>query len=167
MTVSTEQRESIIVGLGEMQVLKGSTSVLSCIGLGSCIALCIYDPVSRIGAMAHMVMPEGNSNSSDGLPAKYVNSGVPLLIQKVIEQGALRSRLKVKIAGGARMLSIPGNNRLDIGERNIVATKEALVRERVSLSGAETGGTSGRSVQMLLDSGDVFVKVAGGQPIKI
>ena len=94
MITNQVARQNIIVGLGELAVSKDSLAVLSCVGLGSCIALCAYDPVSRIGALAHMLLPNSRKiNDPTSLPTKYVDSGVPYLVQKMIKQGASKSNL--------------------------------------------------------------------------
>lgn len=97
------------VGMGELVVSKDPSDVLACIGLGSCIALCIWDPVSRMGGVAHMLLPTSRSSvEMMGSPAKYITNGVPNLINKMIKNGSSKQNLIVKITGGARMLNIPG-----------------------------------------------------------
>ncbi len=155
----TEPGEAFVVGLGEMVVRKDGASILTCVGLGSCIAMCAYDPVSKVGGMAHMVLP-----GSDGkVSPKYVDTGVQLLLDEMDKQGAARSRLVVKIAGGAQMLSIPGmDQRLNVADRNIAAVKEAMALTGIRVAASDVGGNSGRTVQISLDSGKVMVRTAGG-----
>ncbi len=161
------QRKSIIVGLGEMQVTKEQGMVLNVIGLGSCIAVCAHDPVSKVGGIAHIVLPSSD-NGRDRTPPKYVDTGIPLLFQKLEKQGAAKSRLVVKLIGGARMLAIPGlDGQGGIGERNVAMAKQVLVKEGISISNTDIGGTYGRTVQLFLDSGETFVKLAGGAAIKL
>ena len=157
------QQESILIGMGEMVVTNDTSTVLTCVGLGSCVALCAYDPVSKIGGVAHLVLPIYGSDNGKEPSAKWVDTGVPLLLRKALEQGAVKSRLVIKMAGGARMLAIPGcNGRLDIGARNIAELKAAATREGITISAAEVGGNSGRTLHLFMDSGKVTVKAAGG-----
>jgi chemotaxis protein CheD len=167
MIVANER--SIIVGLAELSVTKESSVVLTCVGLGSCIALCAYDPANKIGAMAHMLLPSCRSKSDiSGSPTKYINTGVPLLINRMIKQGATRNNLIMKIIGGAKMLSIPGeNNQLDIGNRNITEVKAALAKENLGICGADIGGGFGRTVQFYVDTGRIIVKAVNGRVIEL
>lgn len=164
----TANGESIVVGLAEMQVMKNPSVILTCVGLGSCIALCAYDPVSKVGGIAHMVLPNSGDGGNKKISPKYVDTGIPLLLQEMSKQGAAKSRLVVKVTGGAQMLSIPGlNGRLNIGERNITELKTALAKEGISTSAADLGGSCGRTVQLFLDTGRVIVKIVGGKSIEL
>ena len=97
------------IGMGELVVSRDSADVLACIGLGSCIAMCVFDPVARVGGVAHMLLPHSrNSAEAMSAPAKYISVGVPNLINKMIKHGAARHNLIVKITGGARMLNRRG-----------------------------------------------------------
>jgi chemotaxis protein CheD len=71
----------------------------------------VYDPVARIGGMAHLVLPDNTSNPSPLSAGKFVNSGIPLIIEEMLSQGALKSRMVSKMAGGAKMFNIPGVQR--------------------------------------------------------
>jgi chemotaxis protein CheD len=167
MIVANER--SIIVGLAELSVTKEASVVLTCVGLGSCIALCAYDPVNKVAALAHMLLPTCRSkNDISGSPSKYIDTAVPLLINRMIKQGAMRGSLIMKIAGGARMLSIPGeNSHLDIGQRNIAEVKAALTRENMTICGAEIGGGYGRTVQFYVNTGRIIVKAVNGKVIEL
>jgi len=161
-------RRSIYIGLGEMSITKDPTIVLTCNGLGSCIALCIYDPVQKLGGMAHMLLPTcRNTNDLCSSPSKYINTGAPLLINRMLKQGSLKQNLIVKIAGGARMLAIPGNSQLDIGQKNIVEIKATMDRESIPICASDVGGGFGRTVQFFVDSGRVFVKIVSGKVIEL
>jgi chemotaxis protein CheD len=165
--ITTQQTN--IIGLGELMITRDRTSTLACIGLGSCIALCAFDPVANVGGMAHMMLPDSkNSRDANGPAAKYVDTGTLALISRMVKQGADRSHLIIKIAGGARMLNIPGEyNHLDIGQRNIAEVKATLAREKLPLVGADVGGTFGRTVHLYLDSGRVVVKAVSGKIIEL
>jgi chemotaxis protein CheD len=79
-----------------------------------------------------------------------------------LKQGSAKENLIVKVTGGARMIQIPGNSNLDIGQKNIEAIKTALVRENIPILGADLGSTFGRTIQFYLDSGRVLVKSVNG-----
>jgi chemotaxis protein CheD len=152
----------INVGIGELSVTKDINTVLKCIGIGSCIALCAWDPVSRVGGIAHMLLPCSRNRDEMSSPVKYIDSGVPFMLNKMIKNGATRSNLIIKIAGGAKMLSIPGENGLDIGQKNIAEIKAALIRENLAACGADLGGNMGRTIEFFMDSGKITIKTING-----
>jgi chemotaxis protein CheD len=155
--------KAINVGIGELSVSKDLNLVLKCVGIGSCIALCAYDPVSRVGGIAHMLLPSSRNRDELVSPVKYIDNGVPYMLNKMIKNGAARSNMILKIAGGAKMLSIPGEyTHLDIGQKNIVAIKAALERENLPLCGADLGGNCGRTIEFFLDTGRITVKAVNG-----
>lgn len=158
-------KERILVGLGEMAVSGDPNLVLDCIGLGSCIAASIYDPIAHVGGMAHMVLP--SSEGRETIPsAKYVDMGIPMLFAEMIRQGGLKSRMKIKLAGGARMFQIPGlTQQLNIGDRNTDMVKEVIKRMGLSLAGSDIGGNLGRSMHLSLETGETIVKTVGREPV--
>ncbi|MDD5190732.1 MAG: chemotaxis protein CheD [Dehalococcoidales bacterium] len=159
--------ETVVVGLGELKISQNVGMVLSCIGLGSCIALCMYDPFYKLGAMAHMVLPSSLNGSEYAAPAKYINTGVTNTLKKFRENGAVLNRTQIKIVGGASVLNIPGEHKLNIGERNITAVKQALAQQGLAIHAADIGGTLGRSVNLYLRSGRCVVKASGQKPFEI
>lgn len=164
MTVTPAVKEEIIVvGLGELAVSKDPSSVLTCLGLGSCIALCAYDPVSRVGGMVHIVLPQ-NNGTSDNSPAKYADTAVPLLIQEMSKINGLKSRLIIKIVGGAQMSLAPGLKGIfNTGERNVEMVISALNREHIAISASDIGGNKGRTVHLFPATGKVTVRSAGDE----
>ena len=156
----TQQRTETVLNLGELRAARGDESVLVCLGLGSCVGLCAYDPVAKVGGMAHMVLPSSSEDRNAGSSPKFVDCAIPTLMEEMEQLGALRS---IKIAGGAQMVS--GGSAagvLNIGERNVVATKTALADLGLKLRGEDTGGTHGRTVRLYLNSGQLLVSTAGG-----
>jgi chemotaxis protein CheD len=150
-------------------VTKDTSVILTCNGLGSCIAMCVYDPANKFGGMAHMLLPTCRSkNDGNAPPSKYIDTGAPLLISRMIKQGSLKENLIVKIAGGAKMLSIPGEgSHLDIGQKNIVEIKAALARENIPICGSDIGGGFGRTVQFFLENGKITVRAVSGRIIEL
>lgn len=153
--------ETIVVGMGEMQVRRGPSFVLACLGLGSCVALYAYDRITGIGGMAHIVLPSCDGKSGGPSP-KYADTAVPMLIREMCRNGAMAGNIIFKMAGGARIFLSPGYNDIfKIGERNVESASRAIAREGISLAAADTGGSSGRSVRAYLDSGKIIVSCAG------
>lgn len=154
--------ESVVVGMGEFIVSSSPEVILACIGLGSCIAVCVYDRIVKVGGMAHVVLPKCDGVSAIN-PGRYADTAVPHLLNEVVASGGTKSRLVVKIAGGAQMTQAPGlRDTFKTGERNLAEVSAALKRENISLAAADTGGNMGRTVKMYLDTGRVTAKTVGG-----
>lgn len=150
------------VGLGELKWGNHPSEVLATFGLGSCIALTAYDPAIRLGAMVHIILPDSSLARQPYSPAKFADTAVPLLLATVLREGAMRTRLQVKMAGGARVLNIPRDaGILDIGTRNIEAVIKALEKEGIHLAGRDVGGSHGRTVKLYLGTGRVTVAAIG------
>ncbi len=151
------------LGLGEWAVSSDRDTVLTCLGLGSCVALVVHDPAAGVGGMAHMVLPEsGAGRVSSTSPAKFVDLAVPLLVEAMVRAGASRTRMQVQLVGGASMLEVPGRaNTMQIGERNAVAARAAVAALRIPVAAEHLGGASGRTVRLEVGTGRVDVSTAG------
>ena len=157
----TDQEQTVVVGLGELQVTRDSSVILTCLGLGSCVSLCAYDPVSKVAGMVHIVLPLSNGRSGEPSP-KYADAAIPMLLEEMNKHGALMRRLIVKMVGGAQMSTAPGIGSIfETGERNVKATKEILTESGITVKAADTGGTHGRTVRLFVDSGRVTVGTVG------
>jgi chemotaxis protein CheD len=157
-----QEGETFVLGMGEFIVSSSPGAVLSCIGLGSCIAVCIYDKLVKVGAMVHIVLPRHEGPVDDN-PGRYGNTAVPFLLEQVTKRGGMKNRLTAKLAGGAQMTTAPGlRDTFKTGERNLAEVKAALERERVPLAAADVGGNTGRTVKLFIDTGVVTVKTVGG-----
>lgn len=137
--------------------------VLIAYGLGSCVAVCLYDPVAHIGGMLHALLPTAPSEDGDeGKHAKFVDQGVPLLIEALLKLGAGRARLVAKMCGGAAVLSAPGlSNSHAIGERNVQAAEAALREAGLRIQAQATGGHIGRTVKLYIANGQVITRSLG------
>jgi chemotaxis protein CheD len=156
------------VPIGEIVVSNDPDDVLVAYGLGSCIAICLHDPVARVGGMLHALLPTAPGGSrSKGNPApppsaKFVDQGTPLLIESVLKLGAMRARLNAQLCGGARVLSAPGfENVLNIGERNIAAAERALEVAGIPIRAQAIGGRVGRTTRLHVADGQVTIKSLG------
>ena len=153
----SQNKGPVMIGIGEYYV--GPLPMVT-IGLGSCIGLTIYDRNLHIGAMVHIMLPESSGRTDR--PGKYADTAVPLLMEKLKEQGSQRSSLVVKMAGGACMFEYFGNN-LNIGERNVEKIRAIMSASNLRISAEEVGGKSGRTVSFYPeDGGKVTVRSADG-----
>lgn len=136
---------------------------LVAVGLGSCVALTLYDRVKGIGAMAHILLPDPSAARDDSTPGRFASTAVPLLRQALTAAGA-RGPLEAKLVGGAALFgSMLGSGGQQVGERNVEATRKALVTLRIPIVASETGGASGRTVSFDVTDGSVEVRsVRGG-----
>lgn len=144
----------LVVGLGEMQVSTDPNCVLSCLGLGSCIGISAFDPVTHVGAMVHVVLPHHVNKESGRNPARYADTAVPAMLKELEKKGAIKNRIIIKIAGGARIINT-GNTQciLDIGERNCEAVKAALSENGLEARAEDLHGTLGRSMWLYISNG--------------
>jgi chemotaxis protein CheD len=131
--------------------------------LGSCVGIGIYDPISHVGALLHAVLPKCN-NATDPTPAKYVDTGVKMLLDQVVQAGALKNRLIIRMAGGANILNSPSlSATFDIGNRNIQAARIALQELGLKTVNEEVGGQTGRTVRLYVATGKMTIRMMGEQ----
>lgn len=168
MTATEAAAATVVVGLGEWAVSKDPDATLVCLGLGSCVALCAFDPVAKVAGMAHFVLPHSAEGRNAAAGAKFVDTGIPLLIRELERRGAVRSRLVLKIVGGARMITGPGaNGALNIGDRNVASARTTLSSLGLRIAAEDTGGVRGRTVRLHVGTGALTVSAAGepGRPL--
>lgn len=135
--------------------------VLKASGLGSCIAVGIYDPQSRVGGLGHLLLPCCPGDHPVGRAGKYVDLGISLMVKRLVEAGARREDLVAKIAGGANMFETTYQTLISsIGARNARSARETLARLNIPLVGEELGGNRGRTVEFDLASGRMLVYCA-------
>lgn len=159
MTVKNET--TIMVGLGEVKISQDPESVLACLGLGSCVAIAAFDPVTKVGGMAHVVLPSSHGRTGDRV-ARYADVAVPLLLKTLRESGAVESRLVINLAGGAQMSMAAGIGKaFKIGEDNVIAVSAALKAAGLRPKAVETGGHKGRTIRLSIETGKTIVASAG------
>lgn len=126
--------------------------------LGSCVSVCLWDPVMRMGGINHYLLPFWNG---EGLRTpRYGNIAIPLLLEKLLEAGCLKCNIKAKVFGGAKVLE-QMSGVLNIGDRNITYAESALSEANIPVVGRDVGGTSGRKLLYLTGTGEVFVRKLG------
>ena len=156
-------------GMAEIQI-GGTGDILQALGLGSCIGLVMIDRVNHVGGMVHVMLPD-SAVSRDGIPSpgKFADTGVPLLLEQLLEAGAVKSRLMVKMAGGAEMFAFAGKDSpsLSIGKRNYEAVSDQLKLLGLKASAEDVGGSHGRTLECDLSTLVCTVKVVGKQPVEI
>ena len=135
------------------------SGMISTIGLGSCVAIVLYDARAHVGGMAHVLLPNEAMSRDRSNPAKFPSSAVPLLVSEMQLLGARVERIRAKIVGGASMFGnlIPSGG-INIGERNIAAVRGVLSEAKIPIIAEDVGADHGRSVYLHLDDGRVEVR---------
>ncbi|MGI6093284.1 MAG: chemotaxis protein CheD [Veillonellaceae bacterium] len=150
--------ELIKVGMADYKVAKNPASLIS-YGLGSCVGIALYDSITKVGGLAHIMLPDSTQARSAENPAKFADTALPLMVDDMIRLGASKSRIIAKIAGGAQMFTFANaTNIMRVGERNTEAVRTVLKKIDIRIVAEDTGGNYGRTVELKLDSGVYRVK---------
>ncbi|HET7426290.1 MAG TPA: chemotaxis protein CheD [Gemmatimonadales bacterium] len=150
-------RGEIIVKVADLRAGAGQ-DILMTIGLGSCVAIMLHDPVARVGGLAHVLLPSPALSRKDGNLAKFPQTAVPRLLELMATAGASTRRMTGRLVGGASMFSglgTPGT--IQMGERNVVASRQALHQAGIAIVGEATGGDFGRTVRLWVADGRVEI----------
>ena len=152
---------TIKVGMADLNVAKAPVS-LTTLGLGSCVGIILYDKVNKISGLAHIMLPSSLKIKNNSNKAKFADTGIEELINKMIKLGAKKNNLVAKIAGGSQMFSFNSdNNILKIGERNIIATKKNLKKANIKILSEDTGGNFGRTIVLDSTDGSLYIRTIG------
>lgn len=156
-----------VVKVAEWAAERGE-GVLVTLGLGSCVAIMLYDAESRAGAMAHVLLPSISLARDTSNRAKFPETAVPLLIERLKALGADPRRLSAKLAGGASMFSqLATVGTIQMGERNVLAARSALRGAGIPIVREAVGGERGRSVRFYLKDGRVEIRSVGTNELVI
>ena len=153
--------KEVIVRVADWAAERGD-GVLVTLGLGSCVAIMLHDAQARAGAMAHVLLPSTSLARDITNKAKFPETAVPLLIERLKGLGADPRRLVAKLAGGASMfgqLVTPGT--IQMGERNLLASRSALRIAAIPIIRESVGGERGRSVRFHVKDGRVEIRSVG------
>ena len=139
--------ELIRVGMADMNICRAPDRITT-LGLGSCIGLVLFDISHAVCGMIHIMLPDSSISKVRDNPAKFADTGIEELIKKLERAGLRSSSLCAKMAGGAKMFSVSGDNgALSIGERNAEAEKNILKQRNIPLISLDCGGTYGRTIE--------------------
>lgn len=132
---------------------------LVCLGLGSCIAVVLYDPDSKIGGLAHVMLPDARGIKHVKRPGKFANTAVKVLLEKMLVKGANRESIQAKIFGGANMFSLfSSQNKAPIGDSNVKVVLKELQQCNIPVVAKDLGGNKGRSILFDTTTGRVTMK---------
>ncbi len=153
--------EMIKVGMADLNICV-TPDAITTLGLGSCVGIVLYDPLKKIAGMVHIMLPDSTKILNNENKAKFADTGIDLLISRMMKAGADRRVLTAKIAGGAQMFAF-GNNSdmMRIGERNVEATKQKLKSLGIVIKAEDTGANYGRTIEFYPESGELLIKSVG------
>ena len=143
----------IVVGIADMKIAR-QRGMLITYALGSCIGICLYDPVIKLGALIHIMLPL-NMEAGRAHPFKYADTGIQQTLHKMQ-------------AMGAKMFEMQGDGALgNIGQRNADSVKMMLRKAGVRLAREEIGGTVARTLLFDVSTGQACIRSYGKQDIII
>lgn len=147
------------IGIAELDTVTSPDSIKT-IGLGSCVGIVLFDEVRKIAGMAHIMLPDSKIITSEEVKvAKFADTAIPYLYNKLLMKGASTRNICAKIAGGAEMFSVLGQNTgLRVGPRNIEMTKKVLNELKIPLVAESTGGSCGRTIEFFPETSILKVR---------
>ncbi len=150
----------ITVGIADMKMTQLSGELIT-YALGSCIGICLYDPMVKLAALIHIMLPI-NMEAGRKNTMKYADTGIRETLKQMEARGARRVRITAKIAGGAKMFDVPGNGSLgNIGQRNIECVRLTLKRENIKILAEDLGGTVARTLSFDAATGQGCIRSYG------
>ena len=154
--------EIIKVGMADLKTCVSPNGVTT-LGLGSCVGIAIRDPYTKIGGLAHIMLPDSKAIRNSQLNiAKFADTGIEELVRQMERLGARRSSMVAKIAGGATMFTFQGASAVgQVGERNVEATKVKLRELKIPILAEDTGANYGRTVIFFPENGDFHIRAVG------
>lgn len=154
-------RKRLIIHVSDAKVSKDSNDLLITYSLGSCIGVCLYDPAAHIGGMLHYQLPDSKLDPEKvkEKPFMFADSGMKILVDKLVSMGANKKRMQIKIAGGANMDTGPKG--FDIGKRNHLALRKILWKNGMFIDSEDVGENYPRNLYLDIANGSVIVKSNG------
>jgi chemotaxis protein CheD len=152
---------SITINVSDARASADPADTLVTYSLGSCIGVCLYDPVARVAGLLHYQLPTSTMDAAkaDKNPFMFADTGFSALLSMMEQLGAQRRRLKVKLAGGAAMLNDAGS--FNIGKRNHAAIRKILWQQGMFIESEDVGGGAPRTVYLRVADGSLTIKSGG------
>lgn len=157
----------IKVGMADMNVCAAPDSIIT-MGLGSCVGVVLWDKVTKVCGMVHVMLPDSTAISQNVNKAKFADTGIEELLNRVIAIGGSKNRLVAKIAGGAQMFAVGKDvPSLRVGDRNVAACKKKLEELGIPLVAENTGENYGRTVMFFPETGVYRIRAIGREIMEI
>lgn len=160
--MTSEEQVEVRVRVADMATANPGERLVT-VGLGSCVAIVLHDPSTGIGGLAHILLPSPELSRENENPAKFPCTAVPALLEEMRCLGAT-GEITARLVGGASMFrSLLAYGGVNMGERNLSASRRALEVAGLALAAEDTGGEHGRSVCFDVGTGRLIVSsVAAG-----
>lgn len=159
--------EEFTVGISEWKASKAPNKLIT-LGLGSCVGIVLFDKISLVGGLSHIMLPDSKQFKNNSNPGKFPDTAIPLLVKDMVKLGARRTNIKAKIAGGAQMFSSSDKKLMSaIGDRNVENTLEVLKSLGIRLLASDVGGTRGRTVIFDIQEGTVWIRTLGKETYQL
>jgi chemotaxis protein CheD len=153
---------SMIVGISDCKVTRDPNSVLVTYALGSCIAVLMHDPVTKVSGLLHYMLPESaiDAKKAEQNPFMFADTGIPGMIHALQTAGGDAKRMVVRLAGGAQVLDSQGV--FQIGKRNYLAARRILWKAGILIAGEAVGGEVSRTARLEVATGRLWLREGGG-----
>ena len=154
----------IIIGIGEYAISNKKEDVLKTYALASCVGITMYCPLTKVGGMIHIALPNHHiTELNHSKPGYYASLGVPLLLDMMEKKfHCKKDNLIIQLFGGAD--SINKMDCFNIGRKNINAITNLLTKMSLKYSFTSVGGHLSRTIEMDIESGQIKMHT---QPINI
>jgi chemotaxis protein CheD len=161
--LETPKNQLCVAGVGDWVCSDAPQATLVTYALGSCIGVTAFDPVARVGGILHFMLPDSRLNpyKAELLPATFCDTGLLRLLSDLEALGASRRRLRLHLAGAAKVLNT--GDFFDIGRRNLLAAKRKLWELGLVVEDEDTGGEMSRTLKLYLQDGRVTVRDSFGE----
>lgn len=156
----------MLVGVGEMQISDRPGDILIAPALGSCVAVCLYDPEAVVGGIVHFMLPDGavDASRAQDTPCLFANVALPFFFNRAYESGVQKHRMIVKSAGGAQFRE--DRDFFAVGRRNINMMRRVLWQNGIPLVAEKVGGSVSRSLFLEIGTGRVWLQ-SGREEIEL
>ena len=147
----------VIVGMCDLAVTTDRDATLVTYSLGSCLGISLFDAEAGVGGLLHCMLPlsQTHPEKAKANPAMFTDTGFMMLLNQVLDAGASKSRLSVKIAGGGAPMDSAG--RFKIGQRNLAVARKLLWKNDLLIEESDVGGTRPRTMRLILEDGKVLI----------
>jgi chemotaxis protein CheD len=152
-----------LVGVADMKISSSSEDEIITFALGSCLGITLYDPISHVGAMVHVMLPSSSIDPVKAAtnPYMFVDTGVKGLFLESYKAGAQRNRLVVFAAGGACANGLEQDDYFQIGKRNVTVLRSLLWKNGIILKNCDFGGNLARTMSLDVATGQVLIRING------
>jgi chemotaxis protein CheD len=151
----------LTVDIADMKITRDGSIKLITYSLGSCLGVSAYDAVNKVGGLVHFMLPLSSIDpeKAAAMPYMFVDSGLPLFLNKMIDAGAEKKNFIIRVAGGAQMLD--EQKVFNIGDRNMTVLRKLLWKNNILIKSSDVGGSVSRTMSLYMESGKTTLKIAG------